>query len=228
VKVYYNLLLTGTPKSMQRFFHSDSIENGLMTRTCFAQLPDTSYATMPIFEPYTKKEKEEIIKWARMLDQAEGNLQCWVVEKAISEWLEDKRQKALDADSHAADIIRRRAAVIGYRAGMLCYLLENQSPKPFIGKFAVWVAEYIFRNQMEMFGDKLEAEIISGLDSYSGKGEATALLDQLPKEFTKKDLITLRSKRGQSVKPNAISMLIRRWTDSGRIQKIADNRYQRL
>ena len=44
IKVYYNLLLTGTPNSMKRFFKD--LENGLATRVCFAQLPDTSFSDL--------------------------------------------------------------------------------------------------------------------------------------------------------------------------------------
>ena len=66
IKVYYNLLLTGTPNSMKRFFKD--LENGLATRVCFAQLPDTSFTEIPVFAPYTEAEKEEIIRWARQLD----------------------------------------------------------------------------------------------------------------------------------------------------------------
>ena len=52
IKVYYNLLLTGTPNSLNRFFRD--LENGLATRVCFAQLPDTSFTEIPVFAPYTE------------------------------------------------------------------------------------------------------------------------------------------------------------------------------
>ena len=226
VPVYYNLLLTGTPGSMHRFFKQDTIENGLMTRTCFAQLPDTSYAEMPVFEPYSQRERDEIIGWARKLDQEEGEIRCTVVERAIEQWVEEKRQRALDADNHAADILRRRCAVIGFRAGMLCFLLENHTPKRSIGEFATWVAEYVFVNQMELFGDKLEQELTASLDR-SERGSLTALIDLLPPTFCTHDLIALRAKRGQSVKPNAVATLLLRWEKAGRIAKLAPGQYQK-
>ncbi len=40
-----------------------SIENGLATRVCFAQLPDTSFTEIPVFAPYSEGEKAEIIRW---------------------------------------------------------------------------------------------------------------------------------------------------------------------
>ena len=226
VPVYYNLLLTGTPGSMHRFFKQDTIENGLMTRTCFAQLPDTSYAEMPVFEPYSQRERDEIIGWARKLDQEEGEISCTVVERAIAQWVEEKRQRALDADNHAADILRRRCAVIGFRAGMLCFLLENRIPKRSIGEFATWVAEYVFVNQMELFGDKLEQELTASLER-SERGSLTALIDLLPPVFCTHDLIALRAKRGQSVKPNAVATLLLRWEKAGRITKLAPGQYQK-
>ena len=226
VPVYYNLLLTGTPGSMHRFFKQDTIENGLMTRTCFAQLPDTSYAEMPVFEPYSQRERDEIIGWARKLDQEEGEISCTVVERAIAQWVEEKRQRALDADNHAADVLRRRCAVIGFRAGMLCFLLENRIPKRSIGEFATWVAEYVFVNQMELFGDKLEQELTASLDR-SERGSLTALIDLLPTVFCTHDLIALRAKRGQSVKPNAVATLLLRWEKAGRITKLAPGQYQK-
>ena len=153
VKVYYNLLLTGTPNSLKRFFKDP--EDGLITRVCFAQLPDTSFTEIPAFASYTEAEKAEIIRWARQLDAEKGTIACPQVGTVISDWLERKRQQAIDADSHAMDTLRRRAAVIGFRAGMLCYLLENHKYTKTVGSFAEWVAEYIFRNQMEIWGEQV-------------------------------------------------------------------------
>ena len=172
IKVYYNLLLTGTPNSMKRFFKD--LENGLATRVCFAQLPDTSFTEIPVCAPYTEAERAEIIRWARQLDAEQGTIVCPQLSQTIATWLEAKRQQAIDADSHAMDTLRRRAGVIGFRAGMLCYLLENRKFTKTVGQFAEWVAEYVFRNQMELWGDQLEQELTGVLDIFSGeRGSAT-------------------------------------------------------
>ena len=220
VRVYYNLLFTGTPRAMNRFFSSDNVENGLMTRTCFAQLPDTSYAQMPIFEDYSDAEKAEIIEWARRLDREEGFIACPIVSAAIMRWQENKRLQALDADSHSADILRRRAAVIGFRAGMLCYLMEGRQNKKQIGEFAEWVAEYTFRTQMAIFGEKLEEEISQGLEMATAKGSVESLLDLLPSEFDKSDLIALRVKRKQSTTKQSIGTILLRWKKAGKIEQV--------
>ena len=226
IKVYYNLLLTGTPNSMKRFFKD--LENGLATRVCFAQLPDTSFTEIPVFAPYEDEEKDEIIRWARRLDAEKGTIACPGVGSVIADWLERKRQQAIDADSHAMDILRRRAAVIGFRAGMLCYLLEDHKYTDVVGEFAEWVAEYVFRNQMELWGEQMEQELSGALDAQTERGAAASLLALLPEEFTVSDLIKLRARKGQSVKTSAVSMVLNRWRTNHRIVKINETTWRKL
>ena len=227
IHVYYNLLLTGTPNSLRRFFKD--LENGLATRVCFAQLPDTSFTEIPVFAPYTEAEKEEIIRWARRLDAEQGTLVCPQLNTVIANWLEQKRQQAMEADSHAMDTLRRRAGVMGFRAGMLCYLLENRKFTKTVGAFAEWVAEYVFRNQMELWGDQMEQELTGALDIISGeRGSASSLLALLPNEFTTSDLIKLRARKGQSVKNNAICMVLNRWKTNRKIEQVAEAKYKKL
>ncbi|MDY5650622.1 MAG: BT4734/BF3469 family protein [Paludibacteraceae bacterium] len=226
IKVYYNLLLTGTPNSLKRFFKDP--EDGLITRVCFAQLPDTSFTEIPAFASYTEAEKAEIIRWARQLDAEKGTISCPQVGTVIADWLERKRQQAIDADSHAMDTLRRRAAVIGFRAGMLCYLLENHKYTKTVGAFAEWVAEYIFRNQMELWGTAIEQTYKSSIESQTERGAAASLLSLLPEEFTAADLIKLRARKGQSVKSSAISMVLNRWKANHRIEKFTETTWRKI
>ena len=226
IKVYYNLLLTGTPNSMKRFFKD--LENGLVTRVCFAQLPDTSFAEIPVFAPYTEQEQAEVIRWARMLETEEGMIRCAEVEKAIGAWLREKCQEASDADSHAMDIFRRRAAVIGFRAGMLCYLLEKHKATDVVAPFATWIAEYVLRNQMELWGAEMEQNLTRALEAQTDSGAAASLLDLLPKEFTTTELIQLRVKKGQSVNMLTIKSLLTRWRRNGRIERTGESKWMRV
>lgn len=235
VPVFYNLMMTGTPNSMKRFFKD--LENGLATRVCFAQLPDTSFSEIPVFAPYTEEEKQEIVRWARVLDTEKGEVRCEVVNKTIGEWLEAKRQQAIECDSRAMDTFRRRSAVIGFRAGMLAYLLyghpDQRSKKQSVNRqkeiaaFAEWVAEYVFRGQMELWGQQMEQELGGGFEQ-GYDAPIASLLGQLPEEFETSQLIALRAKNGQSVKTKSVAMVLSRWKQSGKVQKIADNRYKKV
>ena len=149
--------------------------------------------------------------------------------KVIGAWLEAKRQQAIDADSHAADTLRRRSAVIGFRAGILCWLLEGHKWTKTVGEFAEWVAEYVFRNQMELWGEQMEQELTSNLEVTSGeRGAASSLLGLLDKEFTTGDLIKLRAKKGQSVSSTSVNSLLCRWKKMGRIDKTGEGKWKKL
>ena len=57
-KVFYNLLVTGTPKSMARFFRN--VEDGLVTRTIPIVLPDQFGARNPQWKPWTQLQRKVI------------------------------------------------------------------------------------------------------------------------------------------------------------------------
>ena len=222
VPVYYNLLLTGTPGGMYRFFKD--VEDGLVTRFCFAQLPDMFGADIPAFENYTAAEEEEIIDIAETLDKASGTIACSHVGVRIRRWLNDKRELAIREDSRAIDTLRKRAAVIGYRAGMLAYLLNECIYTKEVGQFTSWVAEYVFQNQMELFGSKFEEVAQTQIRVKEKSSHVVSLLQALPEQFTRNELMALRARNGQSTN---VAMVISRWRSSGFITQVEKNTYKK-
>ena len=220
VPVFYNLLLTGTPGGMYRFFKD--VEDGLVTRFCFAQLPDMFGSDIPTFENYTPAEEREIIEIATRLDQADGYLTCTHVGNRIRRWLNEKRELAIREDSRAIDTLRKRSAVIGYRAGMLAYLLNNQKYEKEVGEFTVWVAEYVFQNQMQLFGNKFEEVAQTAIKVAEKSSQVSSLLAQLPQNFTRSELMAVRARNGQSTR---VDMVISRWKANGFITQTAKNNY---
>ena len=222
VPVYYNLLLTGTPGGMYRFFKD--VEDGLVTRFCFAQLPDMFGSDIPAFENYTAAEEEEIIDIAETLDKAAGTIACSHVGVRIRRWLNDKRELAIREDSRAIDTLRKRAAVIGYRAGMLAYLLNECVYTKEVGQFTSWVAEYVFQNQMELFGSKFEEVAQTQIRVKENRSQVVSLLQALPEQFTRAELMALRARNGQSTN---VAMVISRWRSSGFITQVDKNTYRK-
>ena len=222
VPVFYNLLLTGTPGGMYRFFKD--VEDGLVTRFCFAQLPDMFGSDIPAFENYTEAEEREIIDIAECLDKAAGTVACSHVGVRIRRWLNEKRDLAIREDSRAVDTLRKRAAVIGYRAGMLAYLLNECVYEKSVGEFTTWVAEYVFQNQMTLFGNKFEEVAQSQLVMNERKSCVVSLLQQLPEQFTKNELMALRARNGQSTR---VDMVLNRWRSSGFITQVDKNTYKK-
>ena len=222
VPVFYNLLLTGTPGGMYRFFKD--VEDGLVTRFCFAQLPDMFGSDIPAFENYTEAEEREIIDIAECLDKAAGTIACSHVGVRIRRWLNEKRDLAIREDSRAVDTLRKRAAVIGYRAGMLAYLLNECVYEKSVGEFASWVAEYVFQNQMQLFGSKFEEVAQSQLVMNERKSCVVSLLQQLSEQFTRNELMALRARNGQSTR---VDMVISRWKSSGFITQVDKTTYKK-
>ena len=222
VPVFYNLLLTGTPGGMYRFFKD--VEDGLVTRFCFAQLPDMFGSDIPAFENYTEAEEREIIDIAECLDKAAGTIACSHVGVRIRRWLNEKRDIAIREDSRAVDTLRKRAAVIGYRAGMLAYLLNECVYEKSVGEFASWVAEYVFQNQMQLFGNKFEEVAQSQLVMNERKSCVVSLLQQLSEQFTRNELMALRARNGQSTR---VDMVISRWKSSGFITQVDKTTYKK-
>lgn len=222
VPVYYNLLLTGTPGGMYNFFKN--VEDGLVTRFCFAQLPDMFGTDIPIFDDYTPKEEKEIIEIANRLDQTQGFINCPHVAKRIRKWLNEKRELAIREDSRAIDTLRKRSAVIGYRSGMLAFLLNDCKYDKNVGHFATWVAEYVFQNQMQLFGNMFEQVAQQQLLAQEKNNSVISLLAMLPQQFTRNDLMTLRARNGQSTN---VAMIISRWRNAGFIIEVDKNTYQK-
>ena len=222
VPVFYNLLLTGTPGGMYRFFKD--VEDGLVTRFCFAQLPDMFGADIPAFENYTEAEEREIIDIADTLDKAAGTIACAHIGVRIRRWLNDKREIAIREDSRAVDTLRKRAAVIGYRAGMLAFLLNECVYTKEVGQFTSWVAEYVFQNQMELFGSKFEEVAQSQIRVRENRSQVVSLLQVLDEQFTKSDLMALRARNGQSTN---VAMVISRWKAAGFIKQVEKNTYRK-
>jgi hypothetical protein len=222
VPVYYNLLLTGTLGGMYRFFKD--VEDGLVTRFCFAQLPDMFGADIPAFENYTPAEEREIIEIATRLDMAKGFIVCPHVSNRIRRWLNEKRELAIREDSRAIDTLRKRSGVIGFRAGMLAYLLNNCKYDKTVGDFTSWVAEYVFQNQMDLFGSKFEEVAQSQLRVRENRTQVISLLQMLPNQFTRNELMALRARNGQSTR---VDMVINRWRTAGFIQKCDKNTYRK-
>ena len=226
VPVYYNLLLTGTPNAAARFFKD--VEDGLITRFCFAQLPDMFGQDIPNFEDYSEAEQRYIIGTATQLMDESGEVICAGVNQHIAKWVKQKGQEAVLEDSRAKDTLRKRAAVIGFRAGYLAYILNGRKYNKEIGQFAVWVAEYTFQNQMELFGSKFE-EIMQGqIDEQGKRSHNKVLFEDLPSQFTLGELRQRRIERGLSVTRTAIAVLISRWTKKGLITETAKNEYKKI
>ncbi len=222
VTLYYNMVMCGTPNKCRAFF-ADA-ESGLVSRVTPVILPDMVGAKMPQFEPWTKEEEEKVKRQCLCLMDEEGEVDLPLINKAIEEWDEGKRQEYLQTLRYSLDVLRRRAALNGFRAGIIAYLLEGRQETERAIKFALWYAERCLHYQLLIYGDKIDALHNGQLSPQASKGNIR-YLDALPKEFTKEDLVNLRLANNESP---VVKTIICRWVKESLIVKIGANLWHKI
>ena len=134
VKVAYNWTMLGTNGAMRKCFKSDNIENGLSSRILVAEMPDSSFSKMPKFKHRSVEDEARINEAVTRLRSFSGLIDTPRLRKAIEDWVEQKRVEAAKDIDHVKDTYRKRAAVIGFRCGVIFHLLETPSPLPLKGE----------------------------------------------------------------------------------------------
>ena len=178
---------------------------------------------MPEFKAWTKDEEEKVKRQCLCLMDEEGEVSLPPINKAIEEWDEGMRQEYLQTLRYSLDVFRRRAALNGFRAGIIAYLLEGHQETERAVRFALWYAERCLHYQLQLYGDKIDALHNSAVSPQTSKGNIR-YLDALPKEFTKEDLVSLRLANNESP---VVKTIICRWVKEGLVTKTATNIWQK-
>ena len=223
VKVAYNWTILGTYGAMRKCFKSDNIENGLSSRILVAEMPDCSFSKMPKFKKRSKEDEARIQEAVTKLRGVSGFIDTPRLRKAIENWVEEKRVEAAKDIDHVKDTYRRRAAVIGFRCGVIFRLLEGKESNAAI-EFALMMAEYCLKEQIKTFGDSLLNEYVNAKDECQRYGANHSVFDQLPPTFTKDDLRALKS---GYCSDNSLYSIISRWKNDGWLEKIGKNKWKK-
>ena len=226
VKLHYNLLFLGTPLAVSGFFRR--VEDGMASRFIVCHLPDNrgeaiqketplSIGARNRFQSLVKRafeegsEKEEI---TFLLPKTLAALDKWQMER-IAEF--DR-----DPDNFALDILRRRSAVIGFRAAMLAWWLCERRETEVVTDFALWVANEVLQQQLVHFGDdmnRIERESLDkqqALEKKAKIGRNGMLLASLSDAFTKGDVIVARKRLGFE---GRVDYVISRWLKKGLVAR---------
>ena len=167
VKVAYNWTMLGTNGAMRKCFKSDNIENGLSSRILVAEMPDSSFSKMPKFKHRSVEDEARINEAVTRLRSFSGLIDTPRLRKAIEDWVEQKRVEAAKDIDHVKDTYRKRAAVIGFRCGVIFHLLETPSPLPLKGENGISQGQ----------------QVSTPLHSGRGKGEGLSRVSKACIEF---------------------------------------------
>ena len=230
VNVAYNWTMLGTYGAMRKCFKSDNIENGLSSRILVAEMPDSSFQKMPKFGKRSAEDEARIQQAVTRLRSYSGLVDVPRLRKAIEAWVEEKRVEAAKDIDHVKDVYRKRAALIGFRCGVIFHLLETS---PSGGKkegaacikFALMMAEYCLSQQIKTFGEALQNQYVDASDECQRYGANHSVFDQLAPSFTMDDLRAL--KRGYCGE-SALRNIITRWKRDGWIEKTDSKHWQKV
>ncbi len=223
-RVYYNLLVLGTPRAVSRFFND--VEDGLVSRVLFAEIPDQAGKRMPKFGKFTASAEKRVDAIVERLMQMKDCYELDYLNNAIDDWLEQRRLDFLRTQNMALEIFRRRAAVIGFRAGMVavaCYEAANavDNKENFnryarrVKSFALWVANYALTALLSRFGEKMEE--VQRNTAPRKRTVYTDLFAELAATFTSDDLRACVRRNGVK---SPIKQIIYCWRQNEIIAKV--------
>ena len=223
VPLYYNTLFSGTPKAMRRFY--PDVEDGLVSRVCFVTLPDQFGKPMPQWGSLSEKEEAEVQRQIARLDavsivdnvvQDEHVMKLDFLNDAFEEWLRKQQQEAVRTSDRTRDIFCRRAAVVGFRAGMLAWFLygekDSRSYRRNTIRFAIWVAEQMLTQHLLRFE-------IDGTGNNTNRWEEA--FELLNDEFSREDLQRALKATGSTTR---LRQVIYRWQLLGCIEVIEESK----
>ena len=215
VSVGYNWTILGTYGALGKCFKGENIENGLSSRVIVAEMPDSAFAPMPTFQDRKDRDAQAILEAVNTLRAKHGFIDTPRLRKAIAQWVEDKRQQAMERIDRVMDTYRRRAAVIGMRCGVVACLLSGEKETRHVIDFALMMAEYVLGEQCRLFGDVLRKQYAADSDN-TRKSKNRAVFDRLADTFTPHDILALKN----DISESTARTIICRWKEAGWIDAL--------
>ncbi len=218
VKVAYSWTILGTPRTVLKMFkgkNESNAENGLSSRMMISEMPDTMFAKITVFKELSETDMNRISEATALLRSASGFYDTPRLRKAFDRWLEEKRvESAMDMDV-IKDRFRRRAAVIGFRCGVVFMLLAGKETNACVD-FALKMADYTLEMQLKVFKPLLAKYL-----NEDNTNDATitingSIFEQLPSPF---DMQDLRRLKGSEFSDGALYTIISRWKSEGWVEK---------
>ena len=224
VFVYYNTLFSGTPKAMRRFY--PDVEDGLVSRVLFVTLPDQFGKPMPVWGELDAKAKQIMDIGLERLNeislvgdevQPEYMLKLDYLNAELDKWIKAQQIEAVNQEDRTRDIFCRRAAVVGFRAGMLAaFLYGGKRTTPTVRKnvcqFAIWVANCMLNQHLLRFN-------IQGTGSNVNPYED--VYKELKDEFSREDVEKALNALG---KDSPVKSVLYKWRLLGTVEAIDEGR----
>lgn len=219
INLFYNCLFSGTPKAMRRFF--PDVEDGLVSRVLFVTLNDQFGKKMPVWKTLTKEQRAICdVNLERLNEisiqgnevQEEHVMNMNFLHKHIEKWILQQQARAVEEDDRTRDIFCRRAALVGFRAGMLAFFLYGESHTPTVMRkvaaFSIYVADCMLTQHLLRFN-------VTSTNSNTIVNED--VFTQLPKQFTRQNVEQLLIQLNHNI---PVKNQLYKWKMAGVIKEI--------
>ncbi len=225
VKTYLNILMEAQPRTMRKFFNVNNVENGLVDRVNFVELPDNTgmeevfmrcmseaeekridnildsmFSVGTVVRPAQKDDKGVVIE-PPVLERVEISLPRTL--RALGKWCKRHQDHYMQSQTNPAeDHFMRRAKQTGIKAAMLGYMTSGMKETMAVVRFAEWAAEYDLRMHIYLFGKTwnklLKADIQAKEDNntFAQTVDSANLFDELPAEFSVHEVVALERQHG--------------------------------
>lgn len=239
VNVAYNWTFMGTPSAMMKCFaQNGSVENGLTGRVWHSVIPPSRYEHMPKYKEMEQSHIDAILRGVDILRAASGFIDTPRLRRVMEKWCDGKADEARNHKDDVVDTFRKRAAVIGFRAGVVFHILETgeqwlredkQLTDDFMrdatesigcSDFAILVADHALKYQCLLYGSQLicdRKQVNDKAGTYQSRNKN--LFEELPDEFDFGLLVSLRP----STKYNALRTMVYKWKHNGLITEVKKN-----
>ena len=105
-RVFWNMMETFTPPTLQKIVNERSVNSGLDTRTATIPMGEDDFKMMPLRrreDSNVATYNETLKQWAYRLDQRRGELPLWPLVEHVHKWCDERRAIAEFNDRDKAD-----------------------------------------------------------------------------------------------------------------------------
>lgn len=213
VPITLNMVTSGTPSRVLK--HYTNTEDGMMTRVGFCSFPswyDGEQEEKARTEANLKKIAE--IQQTLMAEKApEEPYQVKALLKQQLDWCAMMKTKSEMQGNSAIEVLRKRAAVWGFRAGCLLWLIDGKRVTKKALEFARWVSEYVLFYQLKFFGRSLDETIETNREIMSSRAVSLKTNETvfylLPHTFTYAQVLEAFQAKGH--KGSGYRTVVGRW-----------------
>ncbi len=237
MQINWNQVMSGTVESMSRKIQPKNVLDGLVTRLILFTMPSNDYTMLERRRALRDHERECRLRQVGYdLERVKGEIHVPQLVDFCYEYEEQLTRRALIEDDACLDYFRKRIPVIMMRYAIVRVILR-QLDKAVKGEdltvddsdleFARLIGDWCLQAQIHMFGQMvMDAQEVEA-QAFKPRRMQNATqqkFDQLPEEFTTKDLVSL----GLVTNVTGAAGYIGRWEKAGIIKKLARGKYQKV